>query len=213
MILVGEIRDDETVKAAIAGGRDRSPGNRDAAHHDVSETITRIIDFFPPHQAQQVRVALAGSLAGVISQRLLPPSRRGPGSGDRGPCIERSSEGPDPDPDKTHELQDIVAEGSYYGMQTFDQALLYHVQAGRVAMDDAMRGHPPARLQAARELRRPAPHVGRCRVRRERRGGAGERLAARGQRRFAGLSTFTSSFARPSKRTFPERRTRRGSRP
>jgi twitching motility protein PilT len=137
VIFVGEIRDFDTVSAAIQAAETGHFVLATLHTTNVSETITRVIDFFPPHQAQQVRVALAGSLQGIVSQRLLP--RKG---GGRAAAIEvMVSNGRVRDlildPEKTHELQDLVAEGSYYGMQTFDQALISLYQAGLVELEDA----------------------------------------------------------------------------
>ena len=137
VIFVGEIRDYETVSAAIQAAETGHFVLATLHTTNVAETITRVIDFFPPHQSQQVRVALAGSLAGVISQRLVP--RIG---GGRAAAIEvMVSNGRIRDlildPEKTHEIQDIVAEGSFYGMQTFDQALISLYKAGLVELADA----------------------------------------------------------------------------
>ena len=94
-------------------------------------------------------------------------------------------------PDETGKLPEVIAEGAYYGMQTFDQALLRHVQNSRIAMEEARQGvHAPARLQAARVLRRSALHVGRVGVRgRCRQPRAGRQRCAGGAR---GLSALTS---------------------
>ena len=137
VIFVGEIRDYETVKAALQAAETGHFVIATLHTTNVTETITRIIDFFPPHQAQQVRVALAGSLVGVISQRLLPRT-----GGGRAAAIEvLVSNGRVRDlildPDKTHMLHDLVAEGDFYGMQTFDQALLALYRAGLVDLEDA----------------------------------------------------------------------------
>jgi twitching motility protein PilT len=106
---------------------------------DVSETVNRIIDFFPPHQQSQIRVSLAGSLKGVVSQRLLP---RRDGRG-RIPAVEvLVMNGRIRDlilnPEQTHMIRDIVAESAFYGMQTFDQALLALYRSGLVELEDAM---------------------------------------------------------------------------
>ncbi len=137
VIFVGEIRDHETVKAALQAAETGHFVIATLHTTNVTETITRIIDFFPPHQAQQVRVALAGSLVGVVSQRLLPRT-----GGGRAAAIEvLVSNGRVRDlildPDKTHMLHDLVAEGDFYGMQTFDQALLALYRAGLVDLEDA----------------------------------------------------------------------------
>jgi twitching motility protein PilT len=107
---------------------------------DASETINRIIDFFPPHQQQQARAMIAGTLKGIVSQRLVPTAD---GNG-RVACCEilvMTGRVHDMilDPKLTGQLPEVISEGSYYGMQTFDQHLLQHLQAGRVTMDAAMR--------------------------------------------------------------------------
>ena len=137
VIFVGEIRDYETVKAALQAAETGHLVIATLHTTNVAETITRVIDFFPPHQSQQVRVALAGSLIGVVSQRLVPSK-----GGGRAAAVEvMVSNGRVKemilDPLKTHLLQDIVAEGDFYGMQTFDQALLALFKAGIIDLDDA----------------------------------------------------------------------------
>jgi twitching motility protein PilT len=107
---------------------------------DASETINRIIDFFPPHQQQQARAMIAGTLKGIVSQRLVPTAD---GKG-RVACCEilvMTGRVHDMilDPKLTGQLPEVIAEGAYYGMQTFDQHLLQHLHAGRITMDDAMR--------------------------------------------------------------------------
>ena len=72
VILVGEMRDEETVRTALSRGRDRPPRALDAPHVDAAETVNRIIDFFPQAEQRQARAMLAGTLKGVISQRLVP---------------------------------------------------------------------------------------------------------------------------------------------
>jgi twitching motility protein PilT len=137
VIFVGEIRDLETVRAALQAAETGHFVIATLHTTNVSETVTRVIDFFPPHENKQVRVSLAGALAGIISQRLLP--RKG---GGRTPAIEVPvSNGRVRDlildADKTHMIHDIVAEGSFYGMQTFDQALVSLYRAGLVELEDA----------------------------------------------------------------------------
>jgi twitching motility protein PilT len=137
VIFVGEIRDTETVSAALQAAETGHLVVATMHTTDVAETINRIVDFFPSHQQKQVRVALAGSLAGVATQRLLP--RVGGGraaaieilimNGRIRDCIL--------DPEKTHEIRDIVEQSDYYGMQTFDQALIKLYQQGHVTLEDA----------------------------------------------------------------------------
>jgi twitching motility protein PilT len=107
---------------------------------DASESINRIIDFFQPHEQAQARAMLAGTLQGVVSQRLVPTPDR---SGRVAVCeiLRMTGRARDMvmDPEQTDRLREVIAEGAYYGMQTFDQALLRHYQAGRVTMEDALR--------------------------------------------------------------------------
>jgi twitching motility protein PilT len=112
---------------------------------DAVETVNRIIDFFPPHHHQQVRAMLSGSLRGVISQRLVPTVD---GEGRAPACEVLTTTGRVRDlisnPEETAKLSEVIAEGSYYGMQTFDQALLTLYQDGKISMDEALKAatHP-----------------------------------------------------------------------
>ncbi|MBA2725818.1 MAG: PilT/PilU family type 4a pilus ATPase [Actinobacteria bacterium] len=139
VIFVGEIRDAETVKTALQAAETGHFVISTLHTTDVSETVNRIIDFFPPHQQKQIRVSLSASLKGIVSQRLLP---RKDGQG-RIPAVEvLVMNGRIHDlilnPEQTHMIHDIVAESSFYGMQTFDQALLSLFRSGLVTLDDAM---------------------------------------------------------------------------
>jgi twitching motility protein PilT len=139
VIFVGEIRDPETVKAGLQAAETGHLVISTLHTTDVSETVNRIIDFFPPHQQKQIRVSLAASLKGIMSQRLIP---RKDGRG-RIPAVEvlvMNGRIHDLilDPERTHEIHDIVAESGFYGMQTFDQALLSLYRSGLVTLEDAM---------------------------------------------------------------------------
>jgi twitching motility protein PilT len=105
---------------------------------DAAETVNRIIDFFPPHMHQQVRAMLAGTLKGVVSQRLV----RSTDGGRVATCeiLRMTGRVRDMimDPLQTGRLTEVISEGAYYGMQTFDQALFDHVKAGRVDVDQAL---------------------------------------------------------------------------
>ena len=138
VIFVGEIRDPETVTAALQAAETGHLVISTLHTTDVSETINRVIDFFPPHQHKQVRVSLAASLRGIVSQRLVA---RADGRG-LVPAVEvMVANGRIRDlvlnSDQTHLIHDIVAESGFYGMQTFDQALLNLYRSGLVALDDA----------------------------------------------------------------------------
>jgi twitching motility protein PilT len=139
VILIGEMRDTETVRAAIQAAETGHLVMSTLHTVDATETVNRVIDFFPPHQQKQVRLALAGTLRGIICQRLVPTI-----DGGRIPALEimvntgRISERI-ADPDLTAEIHDVIADGSYYGMITFDQYLLNLVREGKVTIESAMK--------------------------------------------------------------------------
>jgi twitching motility protein PilT len=139
VILVGEMRDEETVRAALTAAETGHFVMSTLHTTDAAETISRIIDFFPPHEQKQVRVSLAGSLRGVICQRLVP---RADGKGrcvvveicvNTGRVAEAIL-----DPEKAATIPSLVAEGGFYGMQTFDQHLLALVRDRVVTLDEAV---------------------------------------------------------------------------
>jgi twitching motility protein PilT len=139
VILIGEMRDEETVQTALSAAETGHLVLSTLHTIDATETVNRIIDFFPPHQQQQARAMIAGTLKGIVSQRLV---RTADGRGRVAVCevLRMTGRAKDMilDPEQTGRLHEVIAEGEFYGMQTFDQALLHHVQAGRVAMDDAL---------------------------------------------------------------------------
>ncbi|HEV2723868.1 MAG TPA: PilT/PilU family type 4a pilus ATPase, partial [Thermoleophilaceae bacterium] len=145
VILVGEMRDEETVRTALSAAETGHLVLSTVHTIDAAETVNRIIDFFPPTEQRQARAMLAGTLKGVVSQRLVPTPD---GRGRVATCEVLRMTGRVRDmimnPDDTGKLPEVISEGAYYGMQTFDQALLSHVQAGLVSMDDALRAatHP-----------------------------------------------------------------------
>ena len=139
VILVGEMRDEETVRTALSAAETGHLVLSTLHTLDAPETVNRIIDFFPPHMHQQARAMLAGTLKGVVSQRLV----RSSDGRSRVATVEiLRSTGRVKDmimnPEETGRLIEVISEGEYYGMQTFDQALLAHVQAGRISVDDAL---------------------------------------------------------------------------
>jgi twitching motility protein PilT len=139
VILIGEMRDEETVHTALSAAETGHLVLSTVHTVDASETVNRIIDFFPPHMHQQVRAMLAGTLKGVISQRLV----RSTDGGRVATCEILRSTGRVRDmimdPMQTGRLNEVIREGIYYGMQTFDQALFDHVKAGRVDVENALR--------------------------------------------------------------------------
>jgi len=145
VILVGEMRDEETVRTALSAAETGHLVLSTVHTVDAAESVNRIIDFFPEAEQRQARAMLAGTLKAVISQRLVPTPD---GDGRVATCEILRMTGRVRDmimnPEETGRLPEVISEGVYYGMQTFDQALLAHVQAGRVSMDDALKAatHP-----------------------------------------------------------------------
>ncbi len=140
VILVGEMRDEETVATALSAAETGHLVLSTLHTLDAPETINRIIDFFPPHMHGQARAMLAGTLRGVVSQRLV---RTADGRGRAATCEILRTTGRVRDmimnPAETGRLSEVITEGAYYGMQTFDQHLLAHVQSGRVEMEEALK--------------------------------------------------------------------------
>ena len=140
VILIGEMRDEETVRTALSAAETGHLVLSTVHTLDAPESVNRIIDFFQPHEQNQARAMLAGTLRGVVSQRLVP-TRDGNGRVCVCEVMRMTGRARDMimDPEQTGNLREVIAEGEYYGMQTFDQALLKHYQAGRVSMEDALR--------------------------------------------------------------------------
>ncbi len=140
VILIGEMRDEETVRTALSAAETGHLVLSTVHTLDAAESVNRIIDFFQPHEQSQARAMLAGTLRAVVSQRLVQTADR---TGRVAVCeiLRMTGRARDMilDPDQTDRLREVIAEGEFYGMQTFDQALLQHYQAGRVSMEDAMR--------------------------------------------------------------------------
>jgi twitching motility protein PilT len=140
VIFVGEIRDAESALSAIQAAETGHLVISTLHTIDCMETINRVLDLFPAEQQREVRTSFAGALRAIVSQRLVP---KADGKG-RVPAIEvllNTGRVFDRivDPSSTDEIIDVIAEGEYYGMQTFDQALVKLVKAGLVAHDDARR--------------------------------------------------------------------------
>ena len=134
VILIGEMRDTETVRAAISAAQTGHFVMSTLHTTDAAETVNRIIDFFPPHEQKQVRLALAQSLQGVICQRLVPNATFGR------ECVMEVMVNTlaitdcITDPDKTAEITDLVRAGSQHGMRTFDQHLVSLVTDGVITI-------------------------------------------------------------------------------
>lgn len=137
VIFIGEIRDPESMVAAIQAAETGHVVISTLHTIDATETVNRCIDLFPAEQQREARVSFAGSLRGIISQRLVP---RADGSG-RVPAIEilvntgRVYERI-VDPEETFSIKEVILEGQYYGMQTFDQALVTLVRDGVITEEE-----------------------------------------------------------------------------
>lgn len=140
VILVGEMRDAITIDAALKAAETGHLVLSTLHTLDAAETINRILEFFEGSRQDQVRRLLAGSLRAILSQRLIPTAD---GKG-RVPAVEvlintervaeRIAES-----ELTDEIPEIMAEGGYYGMETFDQSLLRLAATGVVGFDEALR--------------------------------------------------------------------------
>jgi twitching motility protein PilT len=147
VILVGEMRDLETIGTAITAAETGHLVFATLHTQDAPQTIDRIIDVFPPHQQQQVRVQLSTTLQGVVTQQLIPTTD----GGGRVAAIEVMvttpairnliREG------KVHQIYSAMQAGGRFGMQTMDMSLAAHVKAGRISQQMAFeRCHDPEEL-------------------------------------------------------------------
>ncbi len=138
VILIGEMRDPETVWAALAAGETGHLVLSTLHTTNAVETMNRVVDFFPPYQQHQVRVTMASVIRGIVCMRLVPKA-----GGGRIPAVEvmvNNGRIADRimDASRTAEIHEIMAEGDYYGMQTFDQSLLGLVRQDLITIDDAL---------------------------------------------------------------------------
>jgi twitching motility protein PilT len=141
VILVGEMRDFETIETALTAAETGHLVLSTLHTIDATESITRIVTAFPPYQQQQVRLQLASIIKGIISQRLVP---RADGKG-RVPAVEvmvstsRIRECIE-DKEKTKEIHDAITKGfTTYGMQSFDQSLMTLYRKGLITFEEALR--------------------------------------------------------------------------
>jgi twitching motility protein PilT len=140
VILVGEMRDLETIETALHAAETGHMVFSTLHTLDATETINRIISMFPPHHQKQIRLQLAAVLKGIISQRLVP---RADGQG-RVPAVEvmvatETVRTCIEDKDKTKMLKDVISAGTaQYGMQTFDQSLYFLLKQGLITEEEAL---------------------------------------------------------------------------
>jgi len=138
VIMIGEMRDLETIQAALTAAETGHLVFATLHTQDAPQTIDRIIDVFPPHQQQQIRIQLAGTLQGIVAQQLLPTKDdKGrvagvellvPTSGIRNMIREA----------KTHQIYNSMQTGQKYGMVTMDQSLADLYRRGMITLETAI---------------------------------------------------------------------------
>ncbi len=139
VIMIGEIRDTETMSAAIAAAETGHLVISTLHTVNAMQTVERVMTFFPPHQHDLVRFQLSTVLQGVASQRLIPCLQ----TARMVPAVELLMSAPRVREllreGKTHELEKALVEGAeYWGTQTFNMSLKTHIDAGRISVDDAL---------------------------------------------------------------------------
>jgi len=138
VILIGEMRDLETIQTALTAAQLGHLVLSTLHTIDAIQTVTRIVDIFPPHQQNQIRYQLADTLKGVISQRLLP---RATGKG-LIPAVEVLVVTPVVkkyiEENNLSEISNVMKQGQFYGMQTFNQAILNLYKEGKIKIEDAL---------------------------------------------------------------------------
>jgi len=137
IILVGEMRDLETVSAAITAAETGHLVFGTLHTLNAVQTVSRVIDMFPPHQQNQIRLQLSESLKGVISQRLLPCLKGG-----RVPAVEILNVTPNIkkliEESNSSGIVEAIEKGSYYGMQSFNQSLITLYNEGMADMEQVL---------------------------------------------------------------------------
>jgi len=138
--MIGEIRDLETMSIAMTAAATGHLVLSTMHTIDAPETVNRVLSFFPPHQHDSIRYLLASTLEAVVSQRLIP---RMDGNG-RVPAVEVVINTPTVadyivDATKTDLIANAMAEGTTaYGMQSFDQSLMYYYTQGQISLEAAL---------------------------------------------------------------------------
>ena len=139
VMLVGEMRDQETVLTAVAAAETGHLVLSTLHTHSAAETVNRILEYFPPEKQKQMRIALASSLKGIVCQRLVP---RADGLGRVAATEVMASSGRVQqaivEPRRADDLTAIIAGGEYYGMHTFDQSLARLYENGVVELQEAL---------------------------------------------------------------------------
>ncbi|MCH2585084.1 MAG: Flp pilus assembly complex ATPase component TadA, partial [Planctomycetes bacterium] len=139
VIMVGEIRDQETISAALTIAETGHLTFATLHTNSVVQTVNRVVDVFPAHQQAQVRTQLSFTLEAIFCQQLVPRD------GERGRVLAAEVLMATPAAralvreDKVHQLESVVQTGGRLGMRTMNQSLLEHCKKGRISFKDAMR--------------------------------------------------------------------------
>lgn len=139
VVMVSEMRDAETVEAALYAAETGHLVLTAMYTNDATETVTRLVELFEPHRHHQIRLRIARNLKAILSQRLIATSD---GSG-RVPAVEVLTETDRTfdyvmDSELTPKLEEVMTEGAYYGMRTFDQCLLQYFRDGVITFEEAL---------------------------------------------------------------------------
>lgn len=138
VIFIGEMRDAETVQAALSAAEIGNLVLSTLHTVDATETINRIIDFFPPHHQKQVRLMLAATLKGIISQRLLPCVQGGRVVASEIMVTTATVKDYIINENFTPRIVEAIEEGEYYGMHSFDQSLMELLSEDRITFENAL---------------------------------------------------------------------------
>jgi twitching motility protein PilT len=138
IIFIGEMRDSETVSTALTAAEIGNLVLSTLHTIDATETINRIIDFYPPYQQRQARIMLGATLRGIISMRLIPRIGGGLIPAVEALVMTGTVREYILDPEQTYKIRDVMSEGGYYGMQNFDQSLIALFQADKITVEDAL---------------------------------------------------------------------------
>jgi twitching motility protein PilT len=154
VILIGEMRDVETMNVALQASETGHLVFSTVHTPSASETLDRIVNMFPPHDKPQISMRMATSLRGVVSQKLIP---RGDGTG-RLAAVEVMIATPTVskliEESRFSQLYSAIAEGGYWGMQTMNQCLLRYYKAGLISEEDAL-GYAGNLTELRQMIRRP----------------------------------------------------------
>ena len=139
VILIGEIRDLETMRTALQAAETGHLVLASLHASTVVDAVNRVIDIFPPDEQRQARASIAESLQGILCQHLVDVGERRPAGRwcSRSPSPRLASARPSSIPTRRRLLQDIVADGQYYGMRTFEQDAVRLVLSGAITVAEA----------------------------------------------------------------------------